>query len=69
MARVDLRALVEQLRSLNDDQLIALQTQVDVLEQRARSSHHETTSHHHTTALLDFPLPDIAQFVQKQGER
>jgi hypothetical protein len=69
MARVDLRALIEQLRNLDDEQLVALQTQVDVLEQRARSSHHETTSHHHTTALLDFPLPNIAQLAEEQRKR
>jgi len=66
MARdTDLQALVERLQSLSDAQLKALQSQVDVLEARARSSHHETTSHHHTSALLDFQVPGIEQIDRK----
>jgi hypothetical protein len=57
MAEFDARALLKQLASMTPEQLKALQTRVDALENRGRSSHHETTSHHHTTALLDFDIP------------
>jgi hypothetical protein len=55
MADADIRKLVEKLRSLSPAELGALQTQVDTLEARGRSSHHETTSHHHTSALAELP--------------
>ena len=61
MAKGDLSALIDQLRSLSDEQVGRLQTQVDQLEGLARSSHHETTSHHHTSALLDFQVPGIEE--------
>ena len=59
MADADLNSLISQLRNLSDDQLQSLQTKIDVLERRSRSSHHETTSHHHTSALLDFDVPGL----------
>ena len=39
--------------TLSPDELTTLQSALDRLEVRGRSSHHETTSHHHTSALLD----------------
>jgi di/tripeptidase len=61
MADSDLRNLINQIRNLSDEQLEALQSHVDVAEQRARSSHHDTTSHHHTSALLEFDVPQIRE--------
>lgn len=61
MPDVDLRNLLNQIRSLSDVDLEALQSSIDVSEQRLRSSHHDTTSHHHTSALLDVDVPQLRE--------
>jgi hypothetical protein len=55
---------LQQKGALTSEEIGTLQSTIDQLEQRGRSSHHETTSHHHTTAFLD-----IASDIRDTGRK